>query len=57
METIVLCKGYRYMFSDSVRKLLVVLSLMCLRADALELDSQVLEFEYRLFQFDMRSTI
>jgi hypothetical protein len=56
MEPTVLCEDYKYLFSDSVRRLLVMLSLMCLSAGALERDSPVLEFEYRLFQFDMRST-
>jgi hypothetical protein len=56
MEPAVLCEGYKYLLSDSVRRLLVPFSLMCLSADALERDSPVLEFEYKLLKFDMRSS-
>jgi len=57
MGPTVLSEGYKYLLTDAMRRLLVVLNLMYLSADTLERDSPVLEFEYRLFQFNMRSTI
>jgi len=57
MEPTVLCEGYKYLLNDAMRRLLVVLNLMYLSADTLERYSAVLEFEYRLFQFDLRITI
>jgi len=57
MEPTVLCEGYKYLLNDAMRRLLVVLNLMYLSADTLERYSAVLEFEYRLFQFDLRSAI
>jgi len=46
MEPTVLCEVYKYLLYAAVRRLLVVLNLMCLSADALERDPPVLEFEY-----------
>ena len=48
MEPAVLFEGYKSLLNDAVKRLLVVLSLMCLSADAPVRDSAVLEFEYRL---------
>ena len=57
MDTAVWCEGYKsLLLNDSVRRLLVLFSLICLSADALERDSPTLEFEYRLSQFDLLST-
>jgi hypothetical protein len=48
MEPAALFEGYKSLLNDAVKRLLVVLSLMCLSADAPVRDSAVLEFEYRL---------